>query len=306
MKKQISILITGLSLFLSIIACSSDDSSETDADNGNPNGENATLVNLTEIRQFEFIQPTKQGLTFGTAQNPLEYTRANLYFGRNTGFDIVAGRLETNANMPSTLDMSLLLDRKATDIYNSQFRDSIEISVLSHLFYNNYKDMFITQADVSLNSKNSNAILVDETGEYAVANYPYGCGEGTDWGDAQFFELGNLIGDFLFDDQNTFTQDTIVPITEFMDFRMLTYLRFIASKGNTSSLVALKEDGTVVNFDLNYSSDLLALSHFFDEQEITNLRFEVSGDFDIQLFRGTIRPSESPDGQTKSIEVSNP
>ena len=273
----------------------------------NDDEDTVEIVSLSTVRRLGIIQPTKQSVVFGSSQNPIEYPNSNLFFAHGGILDLVAGKLSPSSNdAQSSLDMSLILDRKATNDYNSQFRDSITVFTLSATSYTVYQDMQITQANLNLNSKDGEAFLLDETGRFGITQYSYGCGEGTPWETAEFLDLGNVRGNFLFDDQNTFSQETRITITEFMDFRMLTYLRFIASQGNSSSLVALKEDDTVVDFDLNYSSDLLALSHFFDDQNIVKLKFEVSGDFDIHLFRGRILQSETPDGVLRTISISNP
>ncbi|AXG70574.1 hypothetical protein KORDIASMS9_02814 [Kordia sp. SMS9] len=264
--------------------------------------DDASIADLTTTRRFQLIDLGTQGVRFGNGI----YSNANIYFSSESGFDLVAGQLEPNNNTNVTLKMSLELDRQGTIEYNQMFWSDIPFQIAQYLFYNGYKDMTITQADVRLTSKNGDAILFDEAGEYGVVEYPYGCGTGTPWGNGRFDEIGNTFGNLIQDDQNTFSENTTVDIDRFTDFRMLTNLRFLMSKSNTSQLYGLSENGARVDFSLDYSTDLLSLSDFLSAQNVVTLKFELSGDFNINLFIGTIRSDESPDGQGKSITVDNP
>jgi len=276
--------------------CSNDDGGNEE------DGSDISVINLTKIRQLEHIMPTKFGVTFGSSENPTLYTTSNLFFGQNAGYNtsLVGGRYETNSNTNALLSISMLLDRQATLDYNMQYRDDITVFVIDTYAYNNYYDTLISSSNIEIKSKNNDAILINENGTVGLTNYIFGNGNETIYSNnTLWFPSGNTDGPngegFIYSEQNTFNQETTITITEFTDYRMLTYLRYLMSKSNNSSLIGIRSDNSQFNFNLDYSTDLLALSHQFDDEGIVKFQFVASSDFEIHLFRGIITSDESPE-----------
>jgi len=292
------VFVTLLSV-LCFIKCETDNPS-SDSNNEELDISNVTIATFDDPRQFEFTQPTRVGYGDGSAENNIIYPTANICWFTEALDVLVIGNITSDPQVRSTISMSLELDRARTLEFNNEFRDSIPIQLISPYSFNLFSDMYISKSDVSINSKDDTPILINQSGDVGLTEYKYANGADTPFGDALFFELGNKTDEqnrfFIFSEQNTFTQDTIITVTEYTDFRMMTYLRFMSAQSNTSSLVGLTEDGSEVNFNLDYTTDLLELSHFFDEQEVSTFQFNASSDFEIIRFRGVIRASENPIG----------
>lgn len=265
----------------------------------------AKLVDLTTIRQAPFFINS----VIGYQWNDFYYPGANISIFSSDTSNVI-GEFGA-ADAEEELEIIMELGRKKTIDENLKKYSSI-----------NYKkgwsydvlDAVMLQSDYYITKKGGGTLFFTKDNSVRIEKYLLGSRyvEGFPFSSAGLFRTGHngfdvrstLNGIVYFTEDDIFSYDDsiLIPMYQFVDYRMLIQLRYLVRNGaDNVTLRGVDVDGNNIFFELKEDSDLIVLSNEFEANDIETLWFVAKGDYRVDYFKGVINSNES--GQSGSLYI---
>lgn len=269
-------------------------------DNGDTNNDpevTAKLVELTTIRQAPFFINS----VIGYQWNDFYYPGANIsmfsYSTSNVIGEFGAADAEEELEIIMEIGRKRTIDENLKKYSSMNYKKGWGYDVL---------DAVMLQSDYYITKKDGGTLFLTKDGSVRIEKYLLGSRyvEGFAFSSAGLFRTGHngfdtsstLNGHVYFteDDIFSYEESTLIPMYQFVDYRMLLQLRYLVRNGARDvSLRGVDVDGKNIFFELTADSDLIALSNELEASNIETLWFTAKGDYRVDYFEGIVIARES-------------